>query len=266
MEKYEHCLYKSALFYHLKSEKINENLNMDDGVLLYNIGIILTHMDYANIANHYLKKAQIKMKEHQIIKFDLNVRWNLALNRGITGIPEESRKLLVSYLREVEQKKDNSETSGVIHHKIGLIYASEGNYDKALECFVIASQYFKKGSEAYIYNQCHTVLASFLSNKYSETLECIEEGLSMAIEGTLWHLQLTTIKHLMTLDKSESIEYMTKVAIPRLKEYGKNLLVIECYERLSSYHAKTTGYKTALKYKDLALKLNNQLMRGELQK
>jgi len=222
-------------------------------------------MDYPYMAKGYLDKIKEKLFDSFSVTMSLTVRRHLAMSLSKCMKTEEALDLLENCRAYVvKERKDDRLTLGWIYRDIGRVHQDAEDFEKALEYFNIASQYFDKNSDAYLEYLCHKASLLRTCNKFDMTSECLNEGLPMATKGTLWYEWLNAIKHSITLDNESSIKYIKWTAIPNLREYGKNLLVSDCCLWLSDHYHSTQCYKPAYEYIKEAMEINTKLLKGDL--
>ena len=260
--------YKSALALYLKAEehgkRVNPDLNINIRSLYYNIGLCFTFMNYPIQANEYFEKLHSNELDSHTVLYGFNIQRFLAINASMLGQTQKALKKLENCINYAISEKKISETRfAATYLDIGIVYQDAGNFEKALENFAIASSYFDKKSEVYLEYMCHKAVLLRSYNR-DEVLELVNKGLSMATKGTLWYEWLDAVKHSKELDNQASLMYLECTLIPRLLEYGKHLLVMNCYEWISDHSKKAMCYKPALKYSEKAKKIFSQLMKGDL--
>ena len=233
--------------------------------LYYNIGTCFTFMNFPIRAIEYFEKLQANELEAYVIEYGFNIQRHLAVNFSKTGRIQKALKKLESCIAYAESKENFDKLSlGAVYLDRGNVYLDAGNFEKALENFEIASNCFDKKSESYLVYMCHKAILLRLYNKDDEVTELVNNGLSMATKGTLWYEWLDAIKHSMALDNQESLMYFEYTIIPKLLEYGKHLLVMNCYEWISNHYGEKRCYKQALEYTNKAKKTYKKLMEGDL--
>jgi len=257
--------YKAAVALYMKAEEIGNRYNLNDKALYYNIGSCFTYMGYPYRAIVYLEKIQIKKFDASNITFGLAIQRLLAINYAKLGRVDEALELLEGYHRYlIDEKKDDNFRLGRVYHHYGSVYQESGDYMKALENFNMASKYFDIKSEEHLENLCSKALLLRIINKNDDVVACLNEGLSIVTEGTLWSEWLHALKHSLTLDRKGSADYLEYTSIPRFHDYGKHALAIECYEWLSSNCIKNGTYKPAGEYSRKATEIYKQLIKGDL--
>ena len=259
----------ASLSYFLNAEKYGRRLSLDLGldfkVLYYCTGLCYSDMDYPHKAKAYLDKIQVKLLESFNTTSYLSVQRCLAMSYSKLMQIEEALDLLENCRAYVvREKKDDRLMLGGIYLDMGRVHQDAEDYEKALEYFDTASQYFEKNSDAYVTYLCHKATLLRTCNKFDMVGKCLEEGLPMATKGTLWYEWLNAIKHSLTLNNESSVKYMKWTAIPRLREYGKNLLVRDCCIWLSDHYHLTQCYKPAYEYYKEASQIYIKLMKGDM--
>jgi len=257
--------YKAAVTLYMKAEDIGNRYNLNDKALYYNVGNCFTYMDYPYRAIVYLEKVQIEKFDASNITFGFAVQRLLAINYSKLGRIDEALELIEGYRNYLmNEKKDYKLGFGRVYHCICLVYQEAGNYEKALENLDMAFRYCDEKSEQYIRNLCSKASLLRTINRNDEVAKCLSKGLPMVTEGTLWSEWLHALKHSLTLDKQSSVDYLEYTSIPRLRDYGKHALVIECHRWLSSYYKENGKYRPAGEYSDKAAEIYKKLMKGDL--
>jgi tetratricopeptide (TPR) repeat protein len=222
-------------------------------------------MDYPYLAVEYLEKVKINEVDTFIVRYGIVTQKRLAISYSKLGRTEKALELLQNCLRYViEEKRGDKLTLGGVYRDIGRVYQDAGIINKALENFDVASQHFDKKSEAYQMCLCYKATLLRSNNRINEAMKCVDEGLPITTKGTLWHESLTAIKHSLNLEEKASREYLEWTSIPKLLEYGKHLLVMKCYEWLSSFYRGNKKHKPTHIYIQKATKIYKQLMEGDL--
>jgi tetratricopeptide (TPR) repeat protein len=256
--------YKAALSAFLQAESHGQNLELADEGLYYNMAHCLTDMDYASLAIEYVEKAQKQAAARFHYRYDVYIRSFLAINYGKLGRTSEALATLEGCLRDEKEKKSAKETIGGLYCDIGMVYYRNEDYSKALEYLDMAREYFDEGSESHICWLHHKAQVLILYNRIKDGMDCISQGLVMTRKGTIWHLLLSSLKHSMLLNASESLTYIVKISIPQLLKYGQHLSAADCCEKLSHHYGRIKKYKQAVKYSHLAQTIYKKLMKGDL--
>ena len=256
--------YKSAVEMYMKAEDIGDRLGLNDKALYYYISSCLTYMGYPYQALIYLEKLRQREFNASSISYLYTIQKLLAVNYSKLGRTEEALELLENYLVYLTINKGSKTGIGGVYFFLGWVYQNTRNIEKALENYEKAAQHYDDKGELYLSYLCHKASLLRAGNRNDEVEECLKEGLFAAPEGSLWYEWLNAIKHSLTLDKKGSIEYIEWTAIPRLHEYGRHTIVIECYEWLSSHHQENRMYMPALEYSEKAKTIYRQLIEGDL--
>jgi len=265
--------YNAALPHFLNAAKygrrLSSDLKLDFKVLHYCTGHCYSEMDYHLMAQEYFDKVKGKLFEAFNVAMSLAIQRSSAMGYSKFAKTEVALDLLENCRTYViRERKDDRRTLGLIYRDIGRVYQDAKNYEKALEYFNMSSQCFEKNSEDYLVYLCYKASLLRTYNKFDMTNECLneclDEGLSMAKKRTLWYVWLNAIKESLTLDDESSIRYIKWTSIPRLREYGKNLLVKECCLWLSDHYHSTQDHKWAYEYVTRALEIHTKLMKGDL--
>jgi len=275
-QRYWHCRYlgvlehrswrcKPAINMYMKAEEIGGRLGLNDTALYYNISDCLTFMGYPYLSIVYLQKIQLKEFNISNVSYGFATQRLLAVNYSKLGRICEALELLEKYREYLLcEMKDGKYRLGIVYHSIGWVYQNAEDFEKTLENYDLASQHYDKKSELYIRYLCDKASLLRTHNRNDEAKSCVDKGLSMVAEGTLWYEWLNAIKHSLVLDKKGSVEYIQWAAIPKFHEYGKHTLAMECYEWLSDNCRKNGMYKSAGEYSEQAFGIYKQLMKGDL--
>jgi len=95
-------------------------------------------------------------------------------------------------------------------------------------------------------------------------MDCLDEGLPLVVEGTLWYEWLHAIDHSLNLNQQDSFMYIQFTAIPKFHEYGTHTLAMECYKWLSDHCKKKGMHKQAGKYTEKVMEIYQKLVKGDI--
>ena len=245
--------------------RLSSDLRLDFKVLYYCTGLCYSRMDYHYMAREYLDRVKGKLFESFNVTMSLTVQRCLAMGYIMFMRIDVALDLLESCRAyAVKERKEDRLTLGGIYLDMGRAYQYAKDYENAFEYYNTASQYFDKNSDAYLQYLCYKASLLRTYNKFDMVDKCLNEGLPMATKGTVWYEWLNAIKHSLTLEDESSIKYMKWTAIPRLREYGRNLLVRDCCIWLSDHYHSTQCYKPAYEYNNEASEIYIKLMEGDL--
>ena len=261
--------YKTAMSMYRKAEeygnRVASDFNLNMKSLYYSIGFCLTEMNYSYLAMGYLEKLQTKDFSSFNLGAGISIQKLILVNLSKLGESgkalEQLKNCLVYVLRD---KNHDKLTLFELQMAIGSVYEAMDDFDMALEYYDNASTYDDVNNGTFIEYLCYKATLLRTHNHYAKVWECLNQGLPTAIKGTLWYEWLTAIKHSMTLEDSASVNSLEWTSIPKLLEHGKHLLVVNCYDWISSYYEQDSKYKLALKYDKMAAKIYKQLINGDL--
>ena len=257
--------YKTALEMYLKAEKLGDRLGLTDRGLLHNIGYCYAEMGYSYFAILYLERVLTnKVDTFSItIKSGFSTQRLLAICYSDLGKKEEAHALFDNCLIHIEaENRSDKFILGGTYLDMGKVYEDEGEYEKALEYYEMASRQYDKNSEAFIEYLC--IIASLLRSigREDEAKEYLSQGLPLVTKDTLWYWWLHAIDKSMDMDNDASIIYIECTVVPALHDYGKHTFAIMCCEWIDKYYRDKNMYKKAIKYIDKANEIRAKLQRG----
>jgi len=255
--------YQEAIKAYKTAAKADPN-NKWKGVRFYfGMGMSLSDRGYAARALKYHEKAVYMSKYNKAYNGRLNRRFDVyidgyrASDLSKLGRHEEALEILNKRL-DIVMKKDDKEGIGYTYFIFGFVYLIADNYDKAIENYDLALLYLDSNSDVFIANLYHKAKVLLASDKLSEAVSCADKGLGTT-NDELWKTLFDAIKHSTSLSVSKSLILMKETIIPKLKDFGQQEEVVDCYKRLSDFYDGDGNAETALKYSNLALETQKQL-------
>jgi len=262
--------FESVLLHLLEAEKAGDahDLNKSAISIYLNIGHCLTDMGYASKAIEYLQKLielAIQMNQYNWVTQAQSL---LALNYINLGNPQEALRHLHECLSD-ERKETMTDTRLMtIYRRIALAYTKTGDNDLAIEYINKANKCsgandYNKHNDAYHF-YCESIIQFAVGNKEAG-MKCLDDAIKEAEPGTLYDIMYNAYKHYFTLTEKKSLTYIKEVALPRFKQHGAYLHLLECYEKLVGYYQNILEENDkAQDYQRLADKLSGKLRKGEL--
>jgi len=261
--------YKSALSQFLKAEKLSDNIKVNDASLYVKIAHCLAYMGFANGSIKYLEKAEKLTSEAYINRYRLHIQLLYAINYTNMGEASKSLELLKGLFRDEIDAIKKGGYNPMLYGHFAEAYQELGEYEKAIDNIdnaIRSAKYLKLANEQIYYTY---VMAAML-DKIGKSVECrylLEDGLeSESTNQTLDNILLNTLRHCLTLNKAESLEYVENYAIDRLMHYGLNIQAIEYHKKLCTHYSTCNenigNYKKALYHSLEVNKIRENLSKG----
>jgi len=225
--------YNEALGAFIKAEELAKNSLWGDIGFYYVYGMVLSDMGYAAKAVKYHKKAKHIARWNKDYNGRANTRYDvyidgyLADNLSKIGQKDEAFDILNKRLEFEKGNKSAKKVIGFLYLSMGKVYLRIGECQKADSYFNKAFKYLVKGSEAYNANLYYKALALITSGKISDSIDCVNKGLSKHIDD-LWVTLFEVLKH--SVSSSESKEYMENIIMPKLLKYGQHEEILRYYK------------------------------------
>jgi len=257
------CYYERALKELLKVESITTRPKFIDEFLYHIIALCLTSIGIPIVAMDYIAKAQHEAVTNYNTRNNMSYQNILAINYKYIGKIEQSLSLLEELLRDAEGKLDSTGLKGSVYQNIASTHQEANAINEAVENFNKSLDCFARGSAAHTFTLYLKAVALADFGKIDECKECIDEGLKACPDDeTLCGCLLNALKHSLQLKSPESVKYLEKIAIPRIKTFGLYRESLKYYEKLSNYFATVRSRKLALTYLKQAYIIKNKITKG----
>ena len=256
--------YKDALVAFDKAEKLEKEDKWSDVTFYYAYGLCLTEMEYINRAIKYLEKAlhlamwQKSYNGKPNKRYSVYIEGLLAQNLGMIGKSEEALAILKRRLNNEMRTKKSRQSIGCTYLVYSKVYDNAGNYTEAMKNLEKAEEYLEEGSEQYLSCLYHKALMLIDSGSASLSMDILDKGLSMSVEGTVWEVLFNALRHSLTLANPESLEYMTNTAVPKLQKYGHREKVLRYCKLIARFHQENSNFTQAFEFLNLTLDICEQ--------
>ena len=259
--------YRTSIRHFLQAEEIAKKMGKLEVRLYYSLSNIYSRIDYSPKAITYgelaLKMAQTSPDKAYLLHIESTVAFGYSrigcYQLALDGLHE-------CILRE--KFFENKRELQVAYHNLGCVYFYMEDYINAINYFNKALKCCDVGSWSFLNNKLYIAYILISENKNDKALALIDEVLPFAqnIEDML--LLLQSAKHSLSLNETESLNYIENTTIPQLLEIGSHLEAIKYMNILSNFYRKKSDSKQSNKklneYLELALFYTNKILKGEL--
>ena len=151
---------------------------------------------------------------------------------------------------------------GTILHNFGCVHLKLQEYEKALEYFGKAFEYYKKGQGNYLENLYYEILC-LIATKSSLSNKRLSYAKSVASNNEHYKLLFDSLEHLTSLKgDSESAKHIEQTTITYLAEKREYFRTIEYCRLLESFYMKKPNRIKALEMKSLAYDIYRKSVEG----
>ncbi|GHV42752.1 hypothetical protein FACS189490_12390 [Clostridia bacterium] len=256
--------YISALKCFIKVENADEALNTSDESTYYNMAVCFNAIDFVGKASVYFALAERKSNAQRSLEFDFNFNLSLALLYNKVGEFVRAKDLFFVCLDFVKRNADIVKT-GIVFHNLACVYSNLNDYKNTIEYFTKAEQCFKPDSGYFLVNLLYKSYFLLSLGRKHEVTELVNTGMKVAGDDSDIFVLFKSVKCSLNLKDFESIDYIENTTIPHLLEHGSFLKAIEYCDLLGSYYQKKKNLVMAVKFKDLSIRYNEKIMRGDLE-
>jgi len=270
--------YRLALTEFLECKALKKKVIVKDSTLPLAINYCLSAMGYSLKAIKILKKEVEKSliefgMEYMVPSLDtlepehrLPIQIQLAANYRNVGHVSKSLRLLERIKLRDQDKIELYKLEGLFHMTVAESYQELGDFDNAIENMNTALEHVEHNKEqhAFFLYKKAALLAAF--KKFNDFTSCLNEGLAMySSDETLVGLLLNMLKHSVNIKGRESLTYLQKTIIPKLKQRGLYLEVANLYTKMGEHCSKSKLHKNGLIFYRQAYIISQKLWQGDLQ-
>ena len=256
--------YKEALRDFIYIEYLCEQMDIRNHAVYFNIAICCQYLGYSYKAKEYINKACEQIKESKSKYNTMHLDMQEAQSYRDTGRCDIALDILHKRLDIEKRNLSGNADIHLLYENIGYAYLGLKDYKKANEFLDLSLKHCVKNNVYYFQHLYYKCIALILSGSIMEVKKYIQEGLSASASNKLYAALFKALSHSQTLKDEESLAYIRDVAIPFFINTGRYREVIDYCERLSEHYAKTDRPELSDKYKEIAIKYNKKIIKGEV--
>lgn len=252
--------FKEALRYYLKAEGLEvDDLNKSKGLNL-NISYC-----YSELGMHVYAIASLERMHFLFDGEVVNLQWLKFLNAlavchmsiGDTG---KAKQLLDKAFIDAKSIS-NERYINIILHNLGCVSIKTKEYDKALEYFEDAFNFFKEGDDYYLENLYYKArcLVALKSSQAKEVISCAKSALK---DNEEYKLLFESLEHLLTLKDEQSRQFIQRETIPHLRDSFKYFKALDYCDTLKASFGKRESGAKIFKVDSIALEISRKMMKG----
>ena len=227
--------HQDALAFMTKAYKLMSNVKQD-AVVYYGMGVRNYNVGYMRRSIMFLEEALKLCKDEPVNVWERHIKY--ALVRNYIGLKdlEDAAELLGKMHNEAQDSGDNQFLCdvlvqyGYMRRVSGYTPSAHGYLDEAMK-------YVDKESEQYLEILYQKARCYIADGGFTVCEELLEEGKLLSKGNKHYAILFESLRHLTTLKKDESIEYLETVTLPHLlNEVPKYAPALEYCEFLQKYY------------------------------
>jgi len=254
--------YRAAFEDLYEAYKLDKDIKIAGFGLYCSLASCLTMFGFSNLAIEFFKKARSLCDETEVALIYVNAPLAICYSR--VGMFDKAMEALDECAHIEKMKPRSTPNFGQIFYSYAYMHMKQRDYGEALEYCECAIGRADEGSREYLTSLLLKAKIHSLMGDISSMEKCVEEGIVASQRFETIHIQFNAYKHLCTLSDPDSMEYMTKVAIPTSLRERRYQMVIEYYDKLSIHFRSQGKYEETLDYMKLAREYVEKLIGGDL--
>ena len=245
MHKSDH---KTSLKHHLQSLSHETNNMKPDAGILLNIGVSYINLGKPWQAIMHLEQAKMKYDLGRANILESSINTILALGYTHVGEYRKAERIYNDALAQAKST-NNDFFAAIALANLSTMHTKEGNYEESL----------KTCNKALTLVKNHPIYVKFLIGKafclamlkdFDQCKEVIKQCRELAKDNKNLTITIEAISHIMTLDNSESTDYLENFVIPHFKasddaENGGIYEALTFCEILETHYRKRRNKKKA---------------------
>ena len=258
---------RSALKHYLLCLNYETDNIKADASISYNIATAYLNSGKPWQALIYLEQAKIKYDLGRTHVLAARIDGGIALAYMHVGEFGKSEQLYNDALAQAKRTND--------HHEIGKTLAGiatlnsiKGNYVKALEACNQALELLK-GHPFYDLLLPDKAVYLLYTKDYAQSRDVLEQCRALGQDDESSAIVIETIGHMLTLDKSESADYIVNTVIPYCRARNNTTIAsvyqaLQCCDFMEAYYRKNRKFKKANEIAVIGRDIFKEIYHGEL--
>ncbi|MCL2362108.1 MAG: helix-turn-helix transcriptional regulator [Defluviitaleaceae bacterium] len=254
---------KVALKHYLQVINLQTDNLKADAPLYNNIGTIYRKLGKLFHAIRYHERALWECAHDRTHMLKPYINTALCECYALVGEFDNVMKMAEEALSHANGINDKMSIGNALSCK-GGIYSRIGNHEEALMLYNQSLPCYEKDSPEYLICILNKAKCLNKMKNYSESKELIKQGMLLA-EGNEMHILLfKTQLHSMTLNDSQSVDYIESVAIPyfKVRDVSSRAVALDCCDTLESHYKKKGSQKKAMAIAVVARDIYKEMMYG----
>ncbi|MCL2197614.1 MAG: helix-turn-helix transcriptional regulator [Defluviitaleaceae bacterium] len=251
--------------YYLRAFELMQNGLKVNFVLYYNIAYCYELMGRHARSIAFLEKIRELNYGGGKVLSKIVVDAFLALNFIKIGYLQGAKTLLDECAKQIPD--DDPKYKHLILNNYGYMYRVAKNFYTAIKYLDMALDCSEKGSIDYLGNLYQKAWCLLELRNFNACKELVQEGMGLTTESTIYSILFKSLHHLITLNETNSFEYVYGVTIPYLVEQKNNDVALEYCNFVINYYTKRNTVPTSKigKLKKIAYHLYAEMKEGGLE-
>jgi len=237
---------KGRIKHFLKAlDHTTDNMPIDTR-LYYYIGSSFISLGKPFKAMIYLEHSKLS-ERNSVNRYAIHINMSLALAYMCTGEYRKAEKMLAESLIQAESTGNKTHKMIILSY-MGSLYNTTKQYEKSLNFFDQAIAYANNDNNAIVNLLCSKANSLRKLKRLDECSEVLAHARKLTNGDEHSIIDIETEGHCMTIDNSDSLQYLENVALPYFRKLkGVNALnAIEIYKELEAYYLKKRSKMKAL--------------------
>jgi tetratricopeptide (TPR) repeat protein len=253
--------FEEALRFYLLANGIGADGFEKEVALHFNIAIC-----YSNLGKYLLAITSMEGIYHLFNHADRTSIPGMLLDNNLSvdymriGNIKKARKFIDKTLIRAKSI-NNRHYIGAALHNHGCACFRSGEFEKAIEYFDEAFDYFRKGSDVYLEN-LYFQIRSLIALKSSKAKKALHDAKSISENNEHYTILFKSLTHLLTMRENASLQYIEKTTIPHLLEKHEYFRALNYCKELEIAYEKKSSKMKSLEMKALAYDIHLKIING----
>ncbi|MCL2405267.1 MAG: hypothetical protein FWC92_06945 [Defluviitaleaceae bacterium] len=244
--------YEESLGFYQQALDISGSLDIlepkDIKRLYLNIASCYSYLEYPIRAILYLRDVSELHRDGGASMLDLHFDNLLALNYIRINEQDRAEKILKDCLIDA-RSIDSNYYCGLTLHNYGLLHKQAQDWDKAINYFKSAMEYYEKGSTWYLRAVNHTIICFAMKKNCSKARKLLNETKPLYNNDEVYRVIFKALDDFITIKSrislyNQPVEYIETIALPYFEKTHDYYLAVDFYKLLESYYTDKNNKKS----------------------